>query len=601
MENIGNPQKVPFVFNVGTVGHKNINKELAQKIRMAVSGVLNTVNKMISAHHDHFENQIYNPTPPCVRCISSLSRGADHLIARASLELGFQLQCVLPFFQFEYVKDFIDDESKNEFENLLYESTSVFENDGSRYEDTIAYLNASNIILEHSDLLITIWDGSIQGDDNIINNTVQEAIKRKILVIIIKPDNPTDVQCLAGHACNDWQRAVKKLICSIMYPFVSGMSVRPKRSSWMRCIDFFVASESDNITVDDYFNKPLNKFDAVGSSLRLLNFAFEKMLSLEINMSAKNRSLASFCNEILYCLRNVFIRHFLVSGKSLAEKSHNYSCVGVERAKFAKNKTLFQHYLFTDYWACYYKNISQASGLIGVLLKSLIFVQILLKHRSVQSLTRKYKFYRELSIKLKVINLYQQVGHIPSFLYRNLTEPSSQNDWTPWLLHNLARFAGLPSVCVNPKLLEGLFIDSIKNTIEDLDNFYDLMQHKNEVMLYRLNKIISISLFVTMPIAIITMLWVLLSKLLHGLNFCFDEICLSNILTSMAITCGTISLLLFSIRTQGAYGEKLSYYRKLRISLNEIERHYQQKTCHNSSDFLYYLDKLSTLYLSAYF
>ena len=58
--------------------------------------------------------------------LSALAEGADRLVAREALELGFSLVVPLPMAREEYEKDFATPESLAEFRSLLLRAESVF-------------------------------------------------------------------------------------------------------------------------------------------------------------------------------------------------------------------------------------------------------------------------------------------------------------------------------------------------------------------------------------------------------------------------------------------------------------------------------------------
>ena len=67
-----------------------------------------------------------------LRVISPLAEGADRLVAKEAIALGFELQCPLPFTREEYQRDFESAQSRQEFCALIALATAVLELDGSR-------------------------------------------------------------------------------------------------------------------------------------------------------------------------------------------------------------------------------------------------------------------------------------------------------------------------------------------------------------------------------------------------------------------------------------------------------------------------------------
>jgi len=98
------------------------------------------------------------PSGP-LEVISSLAEGADRLVARRVLvRPGARLVVPLPMSPDDYAADFGTAESKVEFFELLARADAVIELPpaGSR---EAAYEAAGFYVLDHSEVLIAVWDG----------------------------------------------------------------------------------------------------------------------------------------------------------------------------------------------------------------------------------------------------------------------------------------------------------------------------------------------------------------------------------------------------------------------------------------------------------
>lgn len=107
------------------------------------------------------------PRRGIVRVISSLAAGADQWLAATALELGCELQAVLPLTDHEYRQDFAGDEvSLAGYQELRRQATAIVELDGAvqyasgrRHVPDGTYAAAAGALLDQSDLLIAVWDG----------------------------------------------------------------------------------------------------------------------------------------------------------------------------------------------------------------------------------------------------------------------------------------------------------------------------------------------------------------------------------------------------------------------------------------------------------
>jgi len=155
---------IPPAFRVGITGALTLTtdtKALA-KLRAQLDAVLAQIKDEVTAHATAPRAAgIYAPGPPHLRIISPLAEGADRLVARAGLALGYQLDAPLPFAQSDYEKDF--PASRDEFRELLAQAgPRVLAIDGGRSdadEQNRSYEAVGRLVARNCDLLIAIWDG----------------------------------------------------------------------------------------------------------------------------------------------------------------------------------------------------------------------------------------------------------------------------------------------------------------------------------------------------------------------------------------------------------------------------------------------------------
>jgi hypothetical protein len=91
--------------------------------------------------------------------MSPLAEGADRIVALQALARpNAKLIVPLPLSKSDYSTDFKNPESLAEFFGLLDRGDEVIEMSPTTSRDE-AYEAAANYVLDHSDVLITIWDG----------------------------------------------------------------------------------------------------------------------------------------------------------------------------------------------------------------------------------------------------------------------------------------------------------------------------------------------------------------------------------------------------------------------------------------------------------
>ncbi len=121
--------------------------------------------------------------------ISSLAEGADRLVARRVLARpGARLIVPLPLPQSDYMADFKSTVSREEFLHLMAQANEVIVLPPVSNRDQ-AYATAGWYVLDHSDVLIAIWDGESPQGQGGTGEIVAEARQRDLLLAWIHAGN----------------------------------------------------------------------------------------------------------------------------------------------------------------------------------------------------------------------------------------------------------------------------------------------------------------------------------------------------------------------------------------------------------------------------
>lgn len=158
---------------IGVTGHRF----LAEEERIA-NGIYQAVIKI--------EQEF--PGEPLI-VTSSLAEGTDRLVAQRIMARNqAKLVAVLPFEKDEYKKDFKSRESKEAFDLLLSQALDVIILPGMENREA-GYAEAGRFIVEHSDVLLAVWDGqSAQGTGG-TGEVVALARKRGIPIAWVRAGN----------------------------------------------------------------------------------------------------------------------------------------------------------------------------------------------------------------------------------------------------------------------------------------------------------------------------------------------------------------------------------------------------------------------------
>lgn len=154
------PPRARLALNVGVVGYGVENRQapptdgLRARIRTVLTTAREAAGAVARTHPEAFQ-----ATAPVLRLISTLETRLDRAAAQLALDLGFEVQAVLPCPRETLVGSLAG--TGPEFLALLDRATAVFELDGA-YNGTLAAHEAgeaaAEVLLDQSDLLIVLGD-----------------------------------------------------------------------------------------------------------------------------------------------------------------------------------------------------------------------------------------------------------------------------------------------------------------------------------------------------------------------------------------------------------------------------------------------------------
>lgn len=198
-----NPPQARLVFRVGVVGHRPNRLQsadlpaLSRRLYELLASVREVVEAFGRSHAPLFADDA-----PVLRALSPLAEGTDRLFAEAALALRYDLCCPMPFPQAEFEKDFtpphaLEPRSIARFRDLLARaeketSLTRFEMDGDRANVGQAYGACGHVLLDHSDLLIVVWDGQRPGKPGGTEETFDEARRKSVPIVWIDAHAPHD-------------------------------------------------------------------------------------------------------------------------------------------------------------------------------------------------------------------------------------------------------------------------------------------------------------------------------------------------------------------------------------------------------------------------
>ncbi|HET9810690.1 MAG TPA: hypothetical protein VFP53_03215 [Sphingomicrobium sp.] len=172
------PPKLPFVLSVGITGHRiealaeDAVEAMADRLR---SALIELKRGAIDLHRR--EEAIFAESPPRLLFVSPLADGADQIAAEIALELGFELQAVLPFDRETY-RTTLHNSGLIRFDQLIARAACALELPGALDDQIKAFVMAGRATVAQCDILVALWDGLPPRGRGGTGEVVQIAITR---------------------------------------------------------------------------------------------------------------------------------------------------------------------------------------------------------------------------------------------------------------------------------------------------------------------------------------------------------------------------------------------------------------------------------------
>src|SRR5579885_1233260 len=133
------------VLRIGFSGHQQLGDEATQQF--VAQQLRELLTKYQQWAHEHGQK---------ILVYSALAMGADQLFVKTALELGIPVEVVIPCIRYEEI--FSTEEARSEYQRLLEVAQHIHRLPSHECSDE-AYLAAGQWIVDHSDLLIVVWNG----------------------------------------------------------------------------------------------------------------------------------------------------------------------------------------------------------------------------------------------------------------------------------------------------------------------------------------------------------------------------------------------------------------------------------------------------------
>ena len=194
---VGGPPHPPFTLCVGVTGHRAdvLPAGSVDPLRERIRGVLTLIDEAGAGLAKEQKN-CFSECAPARRFVSPIADGADQIAAEVALELGWDLQAILPFGRKPYRASLANHGAREQFDSLLERATCVLELPGDSKRELDAYVMTGRATVAHCDILIAIWDGLPPRGRGGTGEVVLMAITSGTAVIHLPPDPAKDARLL---------------------------------------------------------------------------------------------------------------------------------------------------------------------------------------------------------------------------------------------------------------------------------------------------------------------------------------------------------------------------------------------------------------------
>jgi hypothetical protein len=507
---------------IGVTGHRDLAGR-ANEIEDSVRTILDRIEQAVQSQiQNNFIRKLYADAPPLFQLASSLAEGADRIVARLALARGWKLVAPLPFARSDYETDF--PQTIAEFRGLLSDLAvaggEIVELDGTRQKETASYYGAGRFIVEHSDLLVAVWDGKPAKGEGGTAQIVAEACGADVPVLQVQADRPHSLAILKTRdfgvrstaISQDWHE-ITELVGKVIAPHWS-KALDAESQAQRKSAQKYLTNEPVKVKEGTLNSLDDGPFEAPPALLSRVFPLFIKCISGSQSVSghsAKARSPSADHPSIrglhLYFHRaDVLATHYSQIHRSAFVVIYLLGSLALAAAATTQ---LLNDHTFAGFRLATISTGLELISLIGIL--GLVFAEKRLRWRE------RWLDYRLLAEILRQTDLLAQArSTLSSQKVCRIGEDQPNRFWVCWLAMSVSRAAGVVGIQYDTAHLEQVRNYTVEVRLADQIEYHIHAEKRNSVVSHRLRLLSEGLFFCTLAVVIIELVFSAQAHVVHA-------------------------------------------------------------------------------------
>jgi hypothetical protein len=243
-----NDRRPRLALRIGVTGHRppRLPESAFGPVRTECTALLKAIADEARAVHVQYPSR-FSDEPPLLIFVTALAEGADMICAEAALDCGYGIDVCLPFDINEYSKDFAP-AAAAKLRALVGKARALLELPGTRRQESAAYEAAGKLVLQQSDMIISVWDGDSARGRGGTAEIVAEAVADHVPVINLDPADLQPPTLLwsgledASHDQPSLERVPRGPAAAHIAPLITALVAPPREAVDERMLNRFLAN-----------------------------------------------------------------------------------------------------------------------------------------------------------------------------------------------------------------------------------------------------------------------------------------------------------------------------------------------------------------------